>query len=248
MGTCQPYSIIPRPSQPKHKYIYSHHYKHIYIYMQMFTLPYASKDIIQTWFQKNIIGYDNFANFKIIWCGTPANTLLHKNNIKPEHVFIISNKKNKYKWVYHDKKGFSEIPDKWYSKCFLPLENSPKQNKTSVLILKKEITLPYYPDFYYRKLYANKKRKRITNTTTNNIIFPTWKNIVQPKKSLNIAQSLKSLFDKADAGEIILDDPLEGYNCIDDLLKNKVGHTVYMNIASFVYHHCRENLGYPIHL
>lgn len=213
----------------------------------MFTLPYANDALIKKWFQKSIVGYDDFANFKIVWCGTPATLILTKSNIQPEHVFIVCNKKQKYKWLYHDEKGFSEIPDKWYSKCFLSLEHTPKQNKTKVVVNKKEISLPYYPESYYKKLFTNKKRKRISSTT-NNVMFPTWKNIVTPKKSLDIAQSLKILYDKADTGEIILEDPFEGYSSVDDLMKNKIGHTAYMTIASFVYHHCRENLGYPINL
>ena len=79
----------------------------------------------------------------------------------------------------------------------------------------------------------------------SDILFPTWKHVTKHKETIDVAEGFGELFSRADANEIELTDPFSGYSSVADIKRNKTGNVVYMAIAGFVYHHCRENLGYP---
>ena len=61
-----------------------------------------------------------------------------------------------------------------------------------------------------------------------------------------VAKEFKNIFDRADAGEIILQDPFEGYASMEEVQRSKTGKTALRTVAGFVYYHCRDHLGYPV--
>ena len=142
-----------------------------------------------------------------------------------------------------DKNGFFEVPEKWYVKCFLKLNFKPSENTTTMKVRNAFVELPYYPTSYFRKMFASKKRKRFAQVKAN-LMFPTWRHVTESGDHLKVAKSFHDLFKRADANEIQLNDPFEGYKSLEDILKNKAGKMAYMTIACFIYYHCRDNLGY----
>ena len=207
----------------------------------MYTLPEASAVSIEKW-QGTVL--QEYPDFTVVWCGEPYDKVLNKNSIKPKHVFILKNQQN-FKWIYMDKRGTAEIPAKWYAKCFEKLDFNPSENTATLKVQNTYIDLPLYPSCLYTKLYSSKKRKRFCEIQSD-ITFPTWKHVERNKETIDVAEALGELFSKADANEIELKDPFSGYTSISEIQKNKTGNLMYLAIAGFVYHHCRENLGYPI--
>ena len=82
----------------------------------------------------------------------------------------------------------------------------------------------------------------------NTIVYHTWRN--QKGKSIHfkVAKAFKDVFDKADSNEITLQDPLEGYERVNDIQATKTGRQAFKIVAGFVYYDCRDNLGYPLNL
>lgn len=210
----------------------------------MFTLPTACDDTLTEYQGKVLQGYSGFENFTIVWCGEPFTGTMTKGTMSPKHVFVLR-KKKQYKWVYQDDGGFFEILEKWYSKSFLKLNFTPSENNTTMKVKNAFVELPYYPPSYFSKLFASKKRKRYAQIQTD-VMFPTWQHLKNNTRKVEVAKSFKDMFSRADAHEIQLKDPFEGYDNLHDIMKNKTGKVAYMTIAGFVYHHCRDNLGYPI--
>ena len=212
----------------------------------MYTLPVASDDILTKYQGTTLEGYSAFENFTIIWCGEPSKGTLTRATVLPKHIFVLRNRRE-YKWVYQDSGGFLEVPEKWYGKCFLKLNFKPSENKATVKVKNAFVELPYYPASHFAKMFTSKKRKRFAQIKSD-VTFPTWEHVNKQEDELDIAKSFKTLFDRADANEIELKNPFEGYSSIESILKNKVGKLAYMTVACFIYHHCRVNLGYPTNL
>ena len=206
----------------------------------MYTLPEAAADVVEKWQGAEM---QEFPDFTVVWCGEPSVKILNRNSIKPKNVFVLKHRQT-FKWVYMDKKGVAEIPYKWYAKCFQKLDFKPSQNVATLKIQNAYIDIPLYPTSYYAKLQTSKKRKRFSEIQSD-ILFPTWKHVTKHKETIDVAEGFGELFSRADANEIELSDPFSGYSSVAEIKRNKTGNMVYMAIAGFVYHHCRENLGYP---
>ena len=99
----------------------------------MFSLPEASASTIKKWQGMVIEGHD-LSGFSVAWCGEPYKGTITKSNLKPSYVFILRHG-DYFKYAVHDSSGFKEIPEKWYSKCFLKVSELPSENIVTVCVL-----------------------------------------------------------------------------------------------------------------
>jgi len=211
----------------------------------MFSLPEASASTIKKW-QGVVIEGQSMSGFSVAWCGEPFKGTITKSNIKPKHVFILR-QSNYFKYGVHDVKGFREIPDKWYSKCFLNISEIPSENIVTVCVNGSFVDLPFLPhSLFNRKMHV--KRRKKSHSVDHSVVYPTWKHQEGTSVHFKVASAFKSLFDKADANEINLQDPFEGYENLEEVQSTKTGRRAFMTVAGFVYYHCRDNLGYPLNL
>ena len=211
----------------------------------MFPLPEAPADVIRTW-QGTVIEGHKLSGYSVVWCGQPYKGSITKSSLKPEHVFILRQGGN-FKYAVHDRNGFKEIPEKWYSKCFTNLIDIPSENIVTMRVNGSFVDLPFLPQPLFNRKQGTKRRKKKHNVD-HSIVYPMWKHQKGDGIHFNVAKSFKQLFDKADAGEVNLQDPFEGYADMSELQSTKTGRAAFRIVAGFVYYHCRDNLGYPVSL
>jgi len=211
----------------------------------MFSLPEASAKTVKKWQGLVIEGY-NMSGFSVAWCGEPYEGTITKSNLKPANVFILR-QANFFKYAIHDAKGFKEIPEKWYSKCFLKVSDLPSENIVTVCVNGSFVDLPYLPHSLFNRKAGAKRRKK-THNVDHTVVYPTWRHRKGTTIHFKVARAFKDLFDRADANEISLQDPFEGYESLEDLQTTKTGRSALRTVAGFVYYHCRDNLGYPLNL
>jgi len=211
----------------------------------MFSLPEASKDSLKKWQGVVIDGY-GLSGFSVAWCGEPFEGTITKTNLKPNNVFILR-QGDFFKYATHDSSGFKEIPEKWYSRCFLKVNELPSENIVTVCVNGSFVDLPFLPHALYNRKIGAKRRKK-THNVDNSVVYPTWKNQKGKGIHFKVAKAFKDIFDKADSNEITLQDPFEGYDSVNDIQATKTGRQAFKIVAGFVYYHCRDNLGYPLNL
>ena len=216
----------------------------MYIYA-MFSLPEASAETVKKW-QGMVIEGHSLTGFSISWCGEPFEGTISKSNVKPMHVFVLR-QGDFFKYAVHDSNGFKEIPEKWYSKCFLKVKDIPSENLVTVCVNGSFINLPFLPHSLFNRKTSAKRRKKSHNVD-HTVVYPTWKHVDGGSIHFKVARAFKSIFDRADANELTLQDPFEGYADMDEIQATKTGRSAFKTVAGFVYYHCRDNLGYPISL
>ena len=211
----------------------------------MFPLPKPSVDDIERW-QGNILTKDPFRGFSVVWPGKIVETKMTKMSMKPKHTFILRNGQV-FMYAYCDKDGFQELPEKWYSKCFQNLTDIPQDNMVAINLNGTYTEVPFLPNTLFERKTSTKRRKK-THTIVHNVVYPTWKH--QKSKSIHfqVAKQFKELFDRADDGEVELMDPFQGYSSLEEIRNSKTGRQALRIVAGFVYHQCRDNLGYPVRL
>lgn len=210
----------------------------------MFPLPEAPREVVDTWQGVKLKGLSALTDYTIMWCGVPSETTLHRNNIRAKHVFVLK-RGDQFKYAYHDAAGFAELPEKWYTKCFTKIGAIPNDNLITMCVAGHYVDLPYLPTSLFNRKMSTKKRKKTHRVCTSNV-YPTWKHQNGDTVHFQVAKEFKSIFDRADAGEIILQDPFEGYTSMEEVQRSKTGKTALRTVAGFVYYHCRDNLGYPV--
>lgn len=211
----------------------------------MFPLPKPRANDIEKW-QGNILTKVPFQGHVVVWPGQVIDAKMTKMVMKPKHVFILRNG-DVFVYAYHDKDGFQELPEKWYSKCFLHLADIPQENVITVNLNGTFTEVPYLPTPLFERKTSTKRRKK-THTIVHNVVYPTWKHQKGQSIHLQVAKQFKDLFDRADNGELELMDPFMGYESLEELKKSKSGRQALRTVAGFVYHQCRDNLGYPVTL
>lgn len=211
----------------------------------MFTLPEASHNALKKWHGVVIEGHD-LTGYSVAWCGEPFNGTLIKGNIKPKNVFILRHG-DYFKYAVHDSSGFKEIPEKWYSKCFLKVSEIPTENIVTVCVNGSYVDLPFLPHSLFNRKFNAKRRKK-AHRVDNTIVYPTWEHQMGASIHFKVARSFKEIFDKADSNEITLQDPFEGYESMEEIKATKTGRSLFKTVAGFIYYHCRDNLGYPLNL
>lgn len=211
----------------------------------MFSLPKPKAEDIKKW-QGSILTKQPFHGYTVVWPGQGVETKMTKMMMKPKHAFILKNG-DVFVYAYCDKDGFQEIPDKWYAKCFQNLGDIPQENMITVNLNGTFTEVPYLPTTLFERKTSTKRRKK-THTIVHNVVYPTWKHQKGESIHLQVAKQFKDLFDRADNGELELMDPFLGYKSLDELQKSKSGRQALRIVAGFVYHQCRDNLGYPVTL
>ena len=212
----------------------------------MFPLPQAPADIIHKWQGTRLKGVDQLTGYVIVWCGVPFRGKLTRDSVKPEHVFVLK-QGDQFKYALHDDNGFFELYEKWYSKCFGRVENIPTNNTITMCIGGSYIDLPFLPPPLFNRRVSTKRRKKSHRIDYKNV-YPTWKHVQGEGVHFEVAKQFRDIFNRADAGEITLRDPFEGYASMDEIKRSKTGKLAFQTVAGFVYYHCRDNLGYPINL
>lgn len=211
----------------------------------MFSLPEASAATLKKW-QGMVIEGHKLSGFSVAWCGEPYEGTITKSSLKPENVFILR-QGDFFKYAIHDSNGFKEIPEKWYSKCFLKVSDLPSENIVTVCVNGSYVDLPFLPHSLFNRKTSAKRRKKAHNVD-HSVVYPTWRHQKGKNIHFKVARAFRDVFDKADANELSLQDPFEGYDSLEDLQATKTGRAAFKTVAGFVYYHCRDNLGYPLNL
>lgn len=162
--------------------------------------------------------------------------------MKPKLTFILKHG-DTYKYAYNDG-FFKEIPEKWYGKSFLRIEDVPNENLVTIQLNGKFIEVPFLPTVLYLRKTSTKRRKK-THKIINNV-YPTWRNASGKTIHFKVAEHFKDIFEKADAQELTLQDPFAGYSSLEEINASQTGRLAFKTVAGFVYYHCRNNLGYPV--
>ena len=211
----------------------------------MFPLPEACPSTLKKWQGVVIEGY-GMSGFSVAWCGEPYKGTMSKSSLKPKHVFILRNG-DYFKYAVHDAAGFKEIPEKWYSKCFLKVSELPSENIVTVCVNGSFVDLPFLPHSLFNRKMSAKRRKK-SHAVDYSVVYPIWKHQKGDTVHFKVAKAFKDVFDRADANELTLQDPFEGYESLEEIQATKTGRTAFKTVAGFVYYHCRDNLGYPLNL
>ncbi len=209
----------------------------------MFPLPKANLTTCRKW-QGVRLTKPPFEGFAVVWPGSVLDSKMTKTHMGPEYVFILRNG-DYFQYAYSDKEGFKEIPEKWYSKCFQNITDIPQENIITININGVYTEVPFLPNSLFERKTSTKRRKK-THNIIHTVTYPTWKHQKGETIHLQVAKKFKETFDKADNGEMELMDPFEGYKSIEELNQSKSGRQAFRIVAGFVYHQCRENLGYPL--
>lgn len=211
----------------------------------MFPLPKPSVAAAKKW-QGIILTKPPFEGFAVVWAGAVVESKMTKTAMAPKHTFILRNSEY-FKYAFCDKDGFKEIPEKWYSKCFQNISDIPQDNMVTVNMNGVYTEVPFLPTVLFERKTSTKRRKK-THNIIHNVTFPTWKHKKSKSIQLLVAKEFKEIFDRADNGEVELMDPFASYKNMHELNQSKTGRQAFRIVAGFVYHQCRDNLGYPVTL
>lgn len=204
----------------------------------MFPLPVTSDENLH-WLG-HVVESGALNGFRVVWAGSPIKKP-NKNNIESRHVFILQ-LAQVFEYAYYNCKRFIPLPEKWYCKCF-HVENIPHENRMTVRVANAFVELPFLPESIFERKKTTHKRKRAHSIVPLSRNFPTWR-VVEDAPTPWLALAFNDLFRQADEGAIELGDPLDGYD--ESIMDDPRGKQIYLTIASFVYNHCRDNLGFPV--
>lgn len=211
----------------------------------MFPLPKPSLALSKKW-QGVILTKAPFEGFTVLWPGLTLESKMTKTCMGPTYAFVLRSGEY-FKYAYCDKDGFKEIPEKWYSKCFQNITEIPQENMVTINTNGVYIEVPFLPSVLFDRKTSTKRRKK-THNIIHTVTYPMWKHQKGKTIHLQVANEFKQIFDKADNGEVELMDPFEGYKNMHGLNQSKTGRQAFRIVAGFVYHQCRDNLGYPVTL
>jgi len=208
----------------------------------MFPLPNPKKKSISKWQGTHIIKKGSLEGYVVVYPAESSTEKVTKALMKPKHTFILKHG-DTYKYAYNDG-FFKEIPEKWYGKSFLRIEDVPNENLVTIQLNGKFIEVPFLPTVLYLRKTSTKRRKK-THKIINNV-YPTWRNASGKTIHFKVAEHFKDIFEKADAQELTLQDPFAGYSSLEEINASQTGRLAFKTVAGFVYYHCRNNLGYPV--
>tara|TARA_B100001093_G_scaffold59753_2_gene50464 strand:+ start:10949 stop:11590 length:642 start_codon:yes stop_codon:yes gene_type:complete len=209
----------------------------------MYPLPVTSKSNFKKW-AGVVIQKGAFEGYTVLWAGTAISKRVGLHNIH------ILQKDSAY--VYATRRGdaFQALTAKHMHKLFskYSLEDIPPCNKCVQPVFNCLVEVPFLPVEMYDKLQnaPTLKRKRPQSVVDFEIPYPTWRcNIERPTFKHQIAGSFGKLFEDADTlDEFHIPDPFAEFHSLSTLLQSEEGKIRYNIVAGFIYHYCRENLGY----
>ena len=208
----------------------------------MFALPNPKKKAIAKWQGMHIARKGPLEGFVVVYPAEASAEKMTKIIMKPKNTFILKHG-GTFKYAYHDG-FFKEIPERWYGKAFLRVDDVPSENLVTITLNGKFIEVPFLPEVLYLRKTSTKRRKKTHKIIHN--VYPTWRNTSGKTIHFKVADNFKKIFDKADAHEITLQDPFAGYSTLEELQGSQTGRQAFKIVAGFIYYHCRDNLGYPI--
>ena len=178
----------------------------------------------------------------MVYSAEASSEKISKSSMTPRNTFILKHG-GTFKYAYYDG-FFKEIPERWYGKAFLRVNDVPSENLVTIQLGGKFIEVPFLPEVLYLRKSSTKRRKKTHKITTK--VYPTWKNTTEKTIHFKVAEHFKEIFDKADSHEVSLQDPFAGYASLEELQASQTGRQAFKTVAGFVYYHCRDNLGYPL--
>ena len=210
---------------------------------QMYPLPVTSKSNFKKW-AGVVIQKGTLEGFTVLWAGTAVSKRVGLHNIH------ILQKDSEY--VYATRRGdaFQVLTPKYIHKLFgkYTLDDVPPCNKCVQPVFDCLVEVPFLPSEQYEKLQntTSHKRKRHQSDVDFEIPYPTWRcNVERPTFKHQIAASFGKLFEDADTLEDFhILDPFAEFHSLKTLLQTEEGKIRYNIVAGFIYHYCRENLGY----
>lgn len=209
---------------------------------KMFPLPSPKKKSITTWQGTHITKKGTLEGFVVVYPAEGVSEKMSKASMRPKYTFILKHG-DTFKYAFNDG-NFKEIPDKWYGKAFLRVEDVPAENLVTIQLDSKFVQVPFLPEVLYLRKTSTKRRKKTHKIIHN--VYPTWRNSSGKTIHFKVADHFKDIFDKADAQELTLQDPFAGYSSMEDINQSQTGRLALKTVAGFVYYHCRDNLGYPV--
>ena len=181
-------------------------------------------------------------------------TAVLKKELKPEHIFITKNSKGHFfHRVLGDDGRFQLLPKRLYAMCYpqVSFASVPEGNRVRVKLSQRTtIVLPYIPDsFYEQKRRASqrtcsrpKRTREVEPQDSATVAYRGW-NPPQPEEMMSkkdMMAHLRTAIEMAESSGTDIPPPFTG-----DLDTNKDAAPQFATIAKFVYHYCREELGFP---
>ena len=209
----------------------------------MYPLPYTSRTHFQTWSGK-IIQKGALAGYTVVWVGSPCSKRISVHNIH------ILHKDNTYQYATRKGDTFLRLCNKYIDKFFgkYTLNDIPPGNRCVQCIFDTLVDVPFVPDSVYQALQSKPKEnlKRPRAIVDFDIPYPTWRNN-PPRPSIkhDIAKSFGKMFHDADTlDNFHIPDPFAEFLSHGALLESEEVRMRYNIVAGFIYHYCRDNLGY----
>jgi len=220
-----------------------------------FPLPALTQERFTKWFNT---GISDKSDEVIVYpgeqlnCSTKTNVL--KKKLKPKHIFITKNSRGQFfHRVMGDDGRFQMLPKRLYAMCYpsVSFASVPENNRVRVKLSQRTtITLPYIPDsFYEQKRRASqrtssrpKRQREATIEETVHEAYRGW-NPPEPEEMMDkksMMAHIRSAIELAESSGTDISPPFTG-----DLDSNKEASTQFSVIVKFVYHYCREELGFP---
>lgn len=189
---------------------------------------------------------------KLDCCST--RTTMLKQKLKPQHIFITRNSNGQFfHRVLSDDGRFHLLPKRLYAMCYpsVSYASVPEGNRVKVKLSQRTtIVLPYIPDSFYeakkrasQRTSSRPKRQRETKTEESaTVAYRGW-NPPEPPEMMtkkDMMAHIRTAVELAEASEMDIPPPFTG-----DLDTNKEAAPEFATIVKFVYHYCREELGFP---
>tara|TARA_B100001540_G_scaffold197382_1_gene173832 strand:+ start:116 stop:757 length:642 start_codon:yes stop_codon:yes gene_type:complete len=210
----------------------------------MYPLPVTAKANYVKW-AGTLLQKGTFEGYSVLWAGTAVSKRVGLHNVH------ILQKGDDY--VYATRRGdaFQALGNKYTQKFFskYALAHVPPHNRCIQPVHGNLIEVPFVPTATFEALQTAPapKRKRQRTAVDFDIPYPTWRNTPpRPTVKHQITGSFGKLFEDADTrDEFHIPDPFAEFHSLDTLMASDEGKTRYNIVAGFIYHYCRDNLGYP---
>ena len=209
----------------------------------MYPLPVTTKTNFAKW-AGVLIQKGTFEGYNVLWAGTAISKRVGLHNV---HIL-----QKGCEYVYATRRGdaFQLLTEKYAQKFFgkFSLKEIPINNKCIQPVHGNLVEVPFVPASIHQKLLSTPvlKRKRPLTAVDFDIPYPTWRNIPpRPTVKHQITGSFGKLFEDADTlDDFHIPDPFAEFISLDTLLNSEEGKMRYHIVAGFIYHYCRDCLGY----
>ena len=207
----------------------------------MYPLPVTSKANYKKW-GGVLIRKGNFEGYSVLWAGFAVSKRVGLHNV---HILKCGNVH-----VYATRRGdaFQALETKYKTKFFGKYTEIPENNRCIQSVHGCLVEVPFIPDDMWKALCTmpEPRNSRTLMEVDFDTPYPTWRNTsTRPSMKHQIAGSFGALFQEADQkSNFDIPDPFAEFLSVENLLSTEEGRIRYNIVAGFIYHYCRENLGY----